>query len=277
MKTIIHTYTSQEPMLQVNAYIIETNEKLVLVDTTLTMSDSKNFKKKADSLNKPIAGLILTHGHPDHVAGALNIVQSDGIPIFALASVKKLMEETEQIKHQQWSGMFGEEWVPKWVYPNTIVSDGEVVQIAGLTFKVLDLGSGGDCNANSIWLLENENTHAFLGDFIYNNNHTYMADGSILRWLANLERFDGLLKNYKTYYVGHGQPCDYSALSRQKEYFFTYCAELLNATKGTAVFSEETKKGFEENMLAKYPGYGCQFMVGLAAEKIAGELKSLSH
>jgi glyoxylase-like metal-dependent hydrolase (beta-lactamase superfamily II) len=276
MEPKIHTYTSKEPMLRVNAYIIETDEKLVIVDTTLTMSDSNALKIKAQELEKPIAGIILTHGHPDHVAGAINIATKE-VPIYALASVKKLMEDTEQIKHQQWSALFGNEWIPKWRYPTNIVSDGQVINIAGHNFKVLDIGSGGDCDANSIWLLEGENPVAFLGDFTYNNNHTYMADGSILRWLANLESYSDLLKSYNTYYVGHGEPCNFTALEKQKEYFLFYCAELLKATKGSAFFTDETRKQFEGVVLAKFPSYGCQFMVGLAADKVASELRSLSH
>lgn len=277
MKSIVHTYTSKEPMLRVNAFIVEAAKEIVIVDTTLTMSDSQALKKKADQLGKPIAGIILTHGHPDHIAGTYNIAPKGEIPIYALASIKKLMEDTEQTKHQQWSAIFGGEWIPEWVYPNTIVADGNLVDIAGLTFKVLDLGSGGDCDANSIWLLEGENPVAFLGDFIYHNNHTYMADGSILRWLANLEKYGEILKNYHTYYIGYGDACDFSALAHQKSYFFTYCSELLKATKGTAVFTEDSRKRFETEMLTKFPSYGCQFMVGLSADKVASELKSMSH
>ena len=181
MQTKIHSYTSGEPMLKVNASIIETTKELVIIDTTLTMSDSKALKQKADSLGKPIAGIILTHGHPDHIAGTYNIAPEGDIPIFALPSVKKLMQDTEEAKHKQWSPMFGNEWIPKWIYPNEMVKDGETVKIAGLNFTVFDIGSGGDCDANSLWLLNDENKAAFIGDFIYHNNHTYMNDGSILR------------------------------------------------------------------------------------------------
>ena len=270
----IHVYTSQEPMLQVNAFIVEGEKELVIVDTTLTMSDSKALKAKADRLDKPIAGILLTHGHPDHIAGTYNIAPNGEIPIYALSSVKKLMEETEQMKHEQWSGMFGQEWIPKWVYPNHIVKDKDSISLAGMNFTVLDIGSGGDCDANAFWLLEGEEPVAFLGDFIYNNNHTYMADGSVLRWLANLETYAPILKNYGTYYVGHGAPCDFSMIEKQKKYFIDYCSEILKVTDGSALFTEETKEAFEKNMLAKYPDYGCQFMVGLAAEKVAEEIKS---
>lgn len=274
MIPVIHTYTSREPMLKVNAYIVEAEDELVIIDTTLTMSDSRALKQKAEGLKKPLAGILLTHGHPDHVAGTYTIAPDGELPIYALPSVKELMEETEEAKHRQWSEMFGDEWIPKWIYPNTLVNDGETVNIAGLTFKVLDIGSGGDCEANSIWLLEGDEHAAFIGDFIYSENHSYMADGCILRWLANLEKYSEVLKSFEPYYVGHGPPCNYPAIARQKEYFIDYCSEILKATDGSAVFTEEAKKEFEEVMISKYPGYGCQFMVGLAAEKVASELIS---
>jgi glyoxylase-like metal-dependent hydrolase (beta-lactamase superfamily II) len=275
MNPTIHTYTSKEPMLKVNAFIIEAEKHLIIVDTTLTMSDSKSLKQKADDLRKPIAGIVLTHGHPDHVAGTYNISRNGEVPIYAIASVKNLMEETEQMKHQQWSGMFGKEWVPKWVYPNTIVKDGEEIVIGGLNFKVIDTGAGGDCDANSIWLMNGENAEdkvAFVGDFLYNKNHTYMADGSILRWLGNLEKYAPILKGYATYYIGHGPQCSYEDIARQKNYFLTYCSEVLKSTHGTGVFSDESKKSFEQVMFSLYPDYGCQFMVGLSADRVAHEL-----
>jgi glyoxylase-like metal-dependent hydrolase (beta-lactamase superfamily II) len=277
MSTKIHTYTSQEPMLRVNAYIVETAKELVIVDTTLTMSDSKALKQQADSLAKPVAGIILTHGHPDHIAGTYNIAPKGDVPIYALPSIKKLMEATEAAKHEQWSGLFGNEWVPKWVYPNQLVKDGETVSIAGINFTVLDIGSGGDCDANSLWLMEDEHKAAFIGDFIYNNNHTYMNDGSILRWLGNLEKYAPILQSFSTYYVGHGAPCDHRAIDKQKEYFISYCAQVLKATYGTGIFIEETRRIFEQAMLAAYPDYGCQFMVALSADAVGKELAGLGH
>jgi len=277
MQTKIHTYTSSEPMVKVNAFVVEAPRELVIVDTTLTMSDSKALKQKADDLGKPIVGIILTHGHPDHVAGTYNIAPKDNIPIYALPSVKKLMEETEEAKHEQWSSVFGGEWIPKWVYPNQMAKDGETISIASINFTVMDIGSGGDCDANSIWLMEDENKAAFIGDFIYNNNHTYMNDGSILRWLANLEKYSPVLKKFKNYYVDHGATCDFTAIAKQKEYFLTYCSNILKTSNGTEIFNDDTRKSFEQAMLSAYPSYGCQFMVALSADRVGKELLNLSH
>jgi glyoxylase-like metal-dependent hydrolase (beta-lactamase superfamily II) len=277
MQSKIHVYTSAEPMLKVNAFIVETSKELVIVDTTLTTSDSKALKQQADNLGKPIAGIILTHGHPDHVAGTYNLAPKGDIPIFALSSVKKLMEETEEAKHKQWAAVFGSEWIPKWIYPNQLVKDGDTVKIAGLNFNVQDIGSGGDCDANSLWLLEDDNKAAFIGDFIYNKNHTYMNDGSILRWIANLEKYAPVLKDFKTYYVGHGSSCDFASIAKQKQYFLNYCNNVLKVTDGTGIFNDESRKRFEQTMLTVYPDYGCQFMVALSADAVGKELMSHSH
>ena len=272
----IHTYTSKEPLMHVNAFVIETETGVVVVDTTLTMSDSLALKKMIDAFQKPILGILLTHAHPDHVAGTYNIAPDGEVPVFALQSVNDLMKATEAAKHKQWSGTFGVEWIPKWVYPNQIVKDNEVITLGNTKLQVLDLGAGGDCDANSVWLMEDE-PEAFIGDFIYNGNHPYMADGSILRWLGNLEKLEPVLKSYKSYHIGHGASCDFNAIARQEEYFLTYCANTLKATNGSGIFTDETKKNFEQMMIKEFPDYGCQFMIALSADRVGTELANAAH
>jgi glyoxylase-like metal-dependent hydrolase (beta-lactamase superfamily II) len=268
----IHPYVSKEPMVRPNAFIVEADTALVIVDTTLTMSDSKSLKQMADGLSKPIAGVLLTHGHPDHVAGTANIAPNSEVPIYALRSVHDLMKASEQAKHEQWSALFKDEWIPKWVYPNTVVEPGERVTLAGLTFTVIDLGAGGDSDANSIWLLDNNGQAAFVGDFLYSENHAYMMDGSILRWIANLTRFEKLLERYATLYVGHGPASNYSLVQQQQRYFDTAGAALLEATAGSAIVTDDARKKYEQTMLAKYPGYGFTLTVAFSADALAREL-----
>jgi glyoxylase-like metal-dependent hydrolase (beta-lactamase superfamily II) len=268
----IHTYVSTEPVVRPNAFVVEADEGLVIVDTTLTMSDSKALRRMADGLGKPIAGILLTHGHPDHVAGTTNIAPQGEVPICALQAVHDLMRASEQSKHAQWSAMFKDEWIPKWVYPNTIVGAGQQVSLAGLTFTVIDLGAGGDSDANAMWLLEDDRQAAFVGDFLFSDHHAYMMDGSVLRWLANLTRFEDLLGKYATLYVGHGPASDHSLIQTQQQYFKTACAALLEATDGSAVLTADSAKKYQEAMLGRYPGYGFTLTVALSAGALAKEL-----
>jgi glyoxylase-like metal-dependent hydrolase (beta-lactamase superfamily II) len=70
----IHVYSSGE--LLANAFLVETNNRVVVIDSTLTVSESKSLKGRLDTIGKPLLAVILTHPHPDHVAGVTNLVRS---------------------------------------------------------------------------------------------------------------------------------------------------------------------------------------------------------
>jgi glyoxylase-like metal-dependent hydrolase (beta-lactamase superfamily II) len=53
----------------VNAYLVEEDDGLTLVDTTLPGGD-KAIRAAAERLGKPIVRIALTHGHLDHVGAA---------------------------------------------------------------------------------------------------------------------------------------------------------------------------------------------------------------
>jgi len=278
MQPKVHTYVSIEPLVKPNAFIVESSEGLVIVDTTLTVTDSTALKHLADRLGKPIAGVLITHGHPDHIAGASIIAPDGKTPIYALQSVHDVIAASEASKHEQWSGLFKEEWIPKWTYPNTIVTDGQTVQLAGMEFRVVDLGAGGDCDANSMWLLETDKSAAFVGDFIYQQQHSYMMDGSVLRWIGNLKRFQPLLSQYQTLYIGHGPATtDSSHIQQQIDYFATACAYILEVTNGSAKLTSEAKKRYEHMMTTAYPDYGFQLTVAYSAEPLAKELLGVKN
>jgi glyoxylase-like metal-dependent hydrolase (beta-lactamase superfamily II) len=277
MKPRVHPYVSKDPVVTANAFIVESDRELVIIDTTLTRSDSRSLKSAVEALGKPIGAILLTHGHPDHVAGTSTIAPKGEVPIYALESVAALMRASEQAKHKQWSALFKDEWIPEWVYPNRIVNPGDTVEVDGLQFRILDLGAGGDSDANSIWLLETGKDAAFVGDFIFNQFHTYMADGSILRWIANLAALESQLSAYRTLYVGHGPPADATAIQRQRTYLATACANVLEATDGSAVFTDATRKKYERLMLDQYPGFGFQVTVSFSADAVAKELVGIKN
>ena len=113
----IHTYTSREQGLFVNAYLIETPHGVVAVDGTLTRSDARAFRARFEALEKPLLAILVTHAHPDHVAGITELIQGKDVPIVAPLAVKQLMEQTEQAKHAQWGPVYQEEWIRSWTYP----------------------------------------------------------------------------------------------------------------------------------------------------------------
>ncbi|HZW90680.1 MAG TPA: hypothetical protein VFF12_16465, partial [Myxococcaceae bacterium] len=215
-----------------------------------------------------------THPHPDHVAGLTNLVEKD-TRIVATRPVVDLMRALEEPKRTQWTPVYGPEWVQRWTYPNRIIASGERLTLDGVTWSVLDLGPGGDSDANSVWFIESPGRTAFLGDVVFAGTHSYVADGHILAWLANLERLDRLCGGMELAFPGHG-PADAPArlIARQREYLLTLVAEVKVLADGARRLSEAAKKELEARMTAHAPNAGLTFLVSLGADAVARELNS---
>jgi len=59
--------TSNERSFFTNAYIIEAQNGLLVVDTLMINFDARLLREQIDKLNKPLIAVIITHGHPDHL------------------------------------------------------------------------------------------------------------------------------------------------------------------------------------------------------------------
>jgi glyoxylase-like metal-dependent hydrolase (beta-lactamase superfamily II) len=268
----IHVHQSSEQGIFANAYIIETDNSVVVVDATLTMSESKKLRGRLNSLNKPIAGFLLTHAHPDHVAGLSNLVESSATPIYALRSVDKLMRALEAPKRAQWGPVFKQEWIQRWTYPNQLLEDGGAVTLAGNLFRVHDFGPGGDCDANSVWILDGKPRAAFIGDLVFNGIHSYIADNHITEWLANLARARVLLKGIDTVYPGHGDPGSLALLDRQTRYLETYASAVKELSHGKSSLTEDAKTELTSRMEAHLGGSKLNFLIAQSADPVAAEL-----
>jgi glyoxylase-like metal-dependent hydrolase (beta-lactamase superfamily II) len=278
----IYTHMSGEKGIYVNGYLVETANGVVVIDSALTVSESKALKEELDSINKPLLAVLLTHPHPDHVAGVTYIVTSNTsssstpthIPIISLESVKGIMNATEETKRIQWTPLFKEEWISKWTYPNQNIKDEEAVTFDGLTYRVHDLGPGGDSDANSIWILENEPNVAFVGDLVFNGHHPYIADDHIFDWLKNLERARDLLANVTTIYPGHGESGSIELIDSQERYLLTYINAVRELSGGNSTLTEEAKAELTQRMEESLPGGGLSFLIAQSADPVAKELAS---
>lgn len=270
----IHAHASGESGILANAYLVETAHGVVAIDALLTRGESRALRSEIAALGKPLLAVLITHAHPDHVAGLTELVGADDVPILAVQAVVDEMRATEAAKHAQWQPMFGDEWIPRWTYPNRIVHDDEVVAYDGIEYRVHDLGPGGDCPANSIWTIEPQGATpaAFIGDLAFNGAHAYLADGDILAWLANLERVRPHLATTTVLYPGHGPAGTLTLLDEQRDYLLAYCAAVSEIANGLPTLSEEEKSALVARMDRVRPGAPLAFMIGLSADAVATEL-----
>jgi len=266
---VVHTHASGEGGIFVNAFLVETRAGVVAVDSTLTESESRAFRRELQALRKPLLAVLVTHPHPDHVAGLTNLAEKD-TRIVATRSVVDLMRLLEEPKRRQWTPVYGAEWVQRWTYPNRIVASGEPLTLDDVTYAVLDLGPGGDSDANSVWFIESPARTAFLGDMVFAGTHSYVADGHVLAWLANLERLEQRCAGMELVFPGHGAPdAPARLIGRQRAYLLRLVAEVKALAAGASELTDAAKKELEARMMAFAPGAGLTFLITLSADAVA--------
>jgi glyoxylase-like metal-dependent hydrolase (beta-lactamase superfamily II) len=269
----VHTHACGEGGIFVNAYLVETPNAVVAVDSTLSESESKAFRKEVEAIGKPLVAILVTHPHPDHVAGITNLIGKDAPKIIATQPVIDLMRKLEEPKRKQWTPVYGGEWVQRWTYPNTVANSGDKVTFDGVTYSVLDVGPGGDSEANSVWFLEAPQRTAFLSDLTFNGTHSYVADGHLLAWLANLSRLERLCAGMNIVFPGHGAAAAPGELIRaQTAYLLTIAAHVKELANGRTALCDAEKRELERRMNDHLPNAGLTFLIAMSADPIAREL-----
>lgn len=269
---VIHTYRAAEPGLYVNSYLVEAEAGVVVVDTNLLVSDIEAMRARLRALNKPLLAILVTHPHPDHFNGVFGLVQDNEVPVYAAASVARVIEEIAEAKREQWSPTYGAEWPARTYYPNSPLADGAQIRFGELTFTVRELGPA-ESHADSYFLLAADGAPvAFTGDLAFHGTHPYTADGHSASWLAALDRLAEELADVRTLYPGHGDPAGPGVLAEQRRYLLHYREIVRRLSGGGATVPPSARAELDRAMQAFLPGVPLAWMIGLGADTVAGEL-----
>jgi glyoxylase-like metal-dependent hydrolase (beta-lactamase superfamily II) len=226
--TTIHRHGLTEPF-PLNAYIVEGEESIVVVDALLTETASRELRARVDGFGKPLRAVLLTHPHPDHYAGLSNLTEGLDVPIVSVAGVNDVARRDDEEKNALIGGMFGDEWPTNRVFPNDIVGDGASLDFGpGLRFTVMDVGPAESFH-DSIFVLDGPARAAFIGDLVYPFLHPYMADNTNPDWKRALARLQSELPEDMVLHVGHGLPATPAFLAWQEAYLDRFEAALLEA------------------------------------------------
>jgi glyoxylase-like metal-dependent hydrolase (beta-lactamase superfamily II) len=269
----VHTYRAAEAGLLVNSYLIEGDESVLVVDTNLLVSDISALHARLHALKKPLAGIVVTHAHPDHFNGILSLVKDHEVPVYAAPSVARAIEEIADAKRAQWTPTYGEEWPSETYYPNTLLADGDAISFDGMTVSIHEVGPA-ESHADSFALVDLHDGHpvAFIGDLAFDGTHPYTADGHSGAWLAALDILTDLLAEVAVLYPGHGEPTGPQLLADQRRYLLYYREVVRRLAEGEPTLTEAAKEELHRLLEAYLPGSPLTWMIGLGAEAVAAEL-----
>ncbi len=192
-------------MLASNCYIIAAeNNRAVVIDP----ASSEEVLLEIDRNDFTLGGIIITHGHYDHFAGAAELKARTGAPVFA----PDLDAEMLQSADKSWARfMAGVDFEP--VTADRLFSDGEKFAVCGITFRVM---AAPGHTAGSCLLLCEELNAIFTGDVIFRGSigRTDGFSGSERQMSESLAKIRGVEGDYALL-CGHG---DTSTLAEEKRF-----------------------------------------------------------
>ncbi|HEY0988876.1 MAG TPA: MBL fold metallo-hydrolase [Kofleriaceae bacterium] len=258
-----------------NAYLIETADGVVVIDATLRVSDANALRARVAAVGKPLLGVLLTHGHPDHYNGAAIVTAGRDVPVIAAREVDRVIRGDDAAKEKQWKPTFGDQWPAPRRFPDRLVGDGEVVRLGGLDFRVHVVGPA-ESHADSYWTIDGLSV-AFVGDLVFSGTHSFITDGHTTAWLTALDRLATSLPANATLYPGHGKPGGAALIDAERRYLERLRAEIRRLSPTGAPLDSAAKAELVAALAQLEPGLTLDFLVGLGADAVARELAAESR
>ncbi len=237
------------PSDHVNAYIVELENSLVIIDSTIALSSARGLRAQAEALNKPIEAVLLTHGHPDHYTG---LAVFDDLPRFSSQGALDFARREDVTKAPIATMLLGEDYPKVRVFPDEIVKDGEKVTFGDVSFRFTDLGPG-ESDSDGMWVYEAGGaTHAFVGDAIAKDCHCFFRDGHTTQWLGILDRLEREFDSATQFHIGHGSA---SAGTAAIEWQRGYITAFLHAVDRLRDQADATGRPAQERVIAEMKTY----------------------
>lgn len=220
-------------------HIVESKNKLVLVDGQFLVPYARQFRRYADSLGKPIDRLYLSHRHPDHWFG-LGTAFSDTC-IYALPETMSFIKEHgEDSREDHWK--LGDLAPDQVIVPQEVAAPGEET-IDGVRY-IFDRVTDTEIDFHLTVRLPELGVY-FAQDLVYSGTHLYLTK-HLGHWIRVLEEM--LISEYELFMPGHGLPADKNEVARNIEY--------LSAAR-QAIAGGLTNDAFKNFMLHRYPERKC--------------------
>lgn len=243
----IHSYKSGADGGIVTTQIIETKNKLIVVDTQFVKVYAEEVSKYIKSLKKPVERVIISHEHPDHWFGSEYFKE---YKIYANKFILDKLSDTAQSTVDTRKKQMGDTITSEAVIPKYVLNDGEEI-IDGVKFVFETFK---DVEAPYLTVVKLPESKVLIAqDLIYSNAHLVLINNQFEGWINSLEKLK--LEGYETILPGHGNIADNSVFDENIEY--------LKLSK--KLYDEGDKEKFISTLKEKYKEYEATNFVDFSA------------
>jgi glyoxylase-like metal-dependent hydrolase (beta-lactamase superfamily II) len=237
----------------VTSHIIETKNKLVVIDAQFVRPYAKELRGYVDRLNKPIDRMIITHNHPDHWFGLEFFTD---VPIYSLRETRDLIEKTGDFFIKNNRKRMGELVTDKKIIPNMTIKEGKEV-IDGLEYE-FEMVPNAEAPVQLLIKFPELGT-LVAQDLVYNNCHLVIGGTDAINgWRQVLKRLQGL-KEYDTILAGHGEAANPSTYATLLEYL---------EDAGAILARSKTGDEYKQELLEKYPSYRFPLAINISISRL---------
>jgi len=251
----IHTYFSPANAAMNSVHIIESENKLVVIDAQFMRPFTNEAKAYVEQLGKPVERVIVTHSHPDHWFG---LEQFHVYPTYALAETKGEIEKIGDFTISDNRKRMKDMVTDKKYVPENVLPEGEET-IDGVKYifeKVLDAEAG----VQLLIKLPEQNV-LIAQDLVFNKIHLFLGQNAIDGWIKvvnNLKRET----EYDTILVGHGENADISIFDNMLKYLEASKEILAKVNNGTEL---------KAKLVERFPGYEAPFLLDISSRFLFNE------
>lgn len=181
-------------MVYTNCYFLKNKEtgELLLIDPA---ASPEKISEKIEEMQAKPAGILLTHGHYDHILAVEDIRKKYGIKVYACSEEQKMLLDPSI----NMSGFFGGGCS---VRPDVLLKDLDVFTAAGFSIQMIH--TPGHTVGSCCYYIEEEGV-LFSGDTLFYGSvgRTDFPDGSTAEIVRSLHKLVDSLPEETEVYPGH--------------------------------------------------------------------------
>ncbi len=177
-----------------NCYFIKNKENSELLIVDPADAPERIFAKVTELQAKPV-GILLTHGHYDHILAVQDVKEKYGVPVYACSQEQEMLRDPDM----NLSGGCRRSCSIK---PDVLLNDLDVFEAAGFTIQMLY--TPGHTPGSCCYYLKDEGV-LFSGDTLFYGSvgRTDLPGGSTAQIVASLHRLLDILPEDTEVFPGH--------------------------------------------------------------------------